>query len=51
MHETFKQNRGNLRMVSSTAQVCQEEAIAYLLAGLLGYELFVIGRGRAKRSR
>lgn len=39
VHEAFQQHRGDLRMVSSTAQVMQEEAIAYLLADLLGYEL------------
>ena len=39
VHEVFEQHRGNLRMVSATAQVCQEEAIARLLADLIGYDL------------
>ena len=39
VHEVFEQHRGNLRMVSATAQVCQEEAIALLLADQLDYDL------------
>ena len=39
VHEIFEQHRGDLRMVSATAQLCQEEAMAYLLADLLDYEL------------
>jgi hypothetical protein len=39
VHEVFEQQRGNLRMVSASAQVCQEEGMARLLADLLEYDL------------
>ena len=39
VHEVFEQNKGNLRMVSETAQICQEEGMARLLADLLDYDL------------
>ena len=41
VHEVFEQHRGNLRMVSATAQVCQEEAMARLLADLIDYDLLL----------
>ena len=40
-HEVIEQNKGDLRMVSATAQVSQEEAMARLLADLLGYDLML----------
>ena len=39
VHEVFEQGRGDIRMVSETAQCCQEEAMARLLADLLDYDL------------
>jgi hypothetical protein len=39
VHEVFEQQRGDLRMVSATARVCQEEGMARLLADLLGLDL------------
>jgi hypothetical protein len=41
VHEIFEQHRGDLRMVSATAQICQEEAIARLLADQLNYDLLL----------
>ena len=37
--ELFEQRRAEVRMLSETARFDQEEALAYLLADLLGYEL------------
>jgi hypothetical protein len=37
--ELFEQRRAEVRMLSETARLDQEEALAYLLADLLGYEL------------
>jgi hypothetical protein len=37
--ELFEQRRSEVRMVSETARLDQEEAVAYLLGDVLGYEL------------
>ena len=39
VHEVYEQNKGGVRMISETAQLMQDEAIVYVLADLIGYDL------------